>query len=386
MVKEITLHKYQTKALVSKSRFIALIAGTGGGKTFTGPVWLIREIKRHPKGNFLVVAPTYKMLTRATIPTLVECFRGTVLEGEYKPSLGQYLLPCGGIIWFASADRPETMEGGQYVAAWLDEAGQMKLGAWIVIQARLGQKMGRCLITTTPYAINWLYHEFYKRWQSGDKDYDVVQFSSVDNPYYPVEEYERAKRTLDPRLFEMRYQGAFRKMAGLVYPEFNASHIIDGFEPPRDSGVCVGGIDWGYNNPFVALDIHVSDDNVWTVYKEHYAPRLTLGEHSSYLDRDILYYADPSGKQELNELRALDMRVFPGNNDVSGGILKVNELIKDGRLKVSKECPHLIEEFETYHYDRETEKPVKEDDHALDALRYAVLSHSGGGTRYFKIG
>lgn len=390
-MKELRLHHHQSLAMESTSRFVLLLAGTGGGKTWFGGPWLANEISKYPGEQWFIVAPTYKMLMRATVPTFTECFNGTTLEGELKQSLGKYVLPDGGTIWLGSADRPETLEAGQYRGAWLDEAGQMKFQTWVVIQARLGQKQGRCLLTTTPYAVNWLYHEFYKRWMAGDCDYDVIQFRSADNPYYPLEEFERARKTLDSRLFEMRYEGQFRKMAGLIYPDFGASHIVDEFTPPTNhlgdlQGELVGGLDWGYNNPFVALDIHISDDGVWTVYREHYQSRLTLGEHSEYLDRDILYYADPSGKQEINELRALDHRIYPGNNDVAMGIQKVSELIKDGRLRVSKSCPHLIDEFETYHYNEESEKPVKEDDHCLDALRYAVLSHSGGGTTYFKIG
>ena len=166
--KEITLADHQAKAIDSQKRFIALIGGTGGGKTFTGPMWLYQEIEKHPDDHFLVIAPTYKMLIRATVPTMIEIFRGTHAEGEYKASIGQYVLPTGGTIWFGSADRPETLEGGQYRAAWLDEAGQMKRQVWIVIQARLGLKQGRAFITTTPYAVNWLYTEFYKKWLAGD--------------------------------------------------------------------------------------------------------------------------------------------------------------------------------------------------------------------------
>ncbi len=201
--KEVHLLPHQAAALRSKSRFIGLIGGTGGGKSFTIPWWLFAEIQNHPKDEYIVAAPTYKMLTRATVPIIRDAYRDTDLEGEYKPSYNVYLLPTGGKIWFGTADRPESLEAGQYRAACLDEAGQMKYMAWI--QARLGMKEGRALLTTTPYGLNWLYHEFYLHWKKDDPNYDVINFSSIDNPYYPAREFERAKRDLSESLFAMRF-------------------------------------------------------------------------------------------------------------------------------------------------------------------------------------
>jgi len=172
--KRIELFPHQTRALKSKKKFVGLIGGTGGGKTFFGPIWLSCEIVKAPKEEFLVVAPTNKILTRATLPKLQEIYRGTQFEGTLKRSLGLYELPQGVRIWLGTADRPESLEGGQYKAAWLDEAGQMKYLAWVAIQARLGLKRGRCLLTTTPYARNWLYRNFYMLWRKGYKDYDVI--------------------------------------------------------------------------------------------------------------------------------------------------------------------------------------------------------------------
>ncbi|MQY69791.1 MAG: terminase, partial [Firmicutes bacterium] len=216
-----TLHRYQLKAMLSPARFIGLIAGTGGGKTFFGPIWLLKQVRDYPQDSFFVIAPTFPLFNRTTMPEFRKRFDyDPDLKGEYKEQKKEYRLGTGGIIYFGSADRPDSLEGGQVRAVWCDEAGQIKLASWQAIQRRLGVKMGRCLLTTTPYSLNWLKTDFYDPWKAGDSDYDVIQFSSIDSPYYPRKEYERAKRTLDRRIFEMRYMGLFRKMAGLVYAEF----------------------------------------------------------------------------------------------------------------------------------------------------------------------
>lgn len=350
--------------------------------TYTGPMWMYQELEKYPTDEFLVIAPTYKMLTRATVPTMVEIFRDTTAEGILKQSHGVYITPQGGKIWLGSADRPESLEAGQYRGAWMDEAGQMKYQAWYVVQARLGVKQGRALMTTTPYAVNWLYYEVYKRWLDGDKDYDVIQFASINNPYYPQAEFDRAKKTLSTELFEMRYGGQFRKMEGLIYPEFRTDHVIDSFTLPEDwknlGWRKIGGIDFGYNNPFVALKGAVSPDDVLYIYDEYFKANTLLEEHAKKIaDIDIRYEADPSGKREIMELKHKGVRLRSANNEVNPGIDAVRARIRTQRLRVTKSCRNLIDEFETYAWMEDKDKPQKERDHGLDALRYMVIGHDG---------
>jgi len=67
---------------------------------------------------------------------------------------------------------------------------------------------------------------------------------------------------------------------------------------------------------------------------------------------------------------------------VRNGINTVKELFKTGRLRVHESCQNLIYELETYAYPErkfgrnEEENPIKENDHALDALRYALSMHN----------
>jgi len=152
-------HQGQLDVLASKARFTAAIAGTGGGKTVCGPLWLAEQIKRvvESKRKFLgmVVAPTYKVLSRATLPTLIETFNGTALQGTFKETKNLYVLPNNwGLIWCQGADNPGGLEGGQFDAVWLDEGGQVKLSVWIALQGRTGAKQAPIFITTTPYGLN----------------------------------------------------------------------------------------------------------------------------------------------------------------------------------------------------------------------------------------
>src|SRR5712664_1896816 len=78
-VLRVPLHIGQIVALRAKEQHIFVIAGTGGGKTIFAPRWLYREIERfqHEPVNtqtYLVCAPSYKILKRATLPAYVRFF------------------------------------------------------------------------------------------------------------------------------------------------------------------------------------------------------------------------------------------------------------------------------------------------------------------------
>ena len=395
------LHQGQSAVLRSTTRFTAAVAGTGGGKTAIGPLWLMRRIKALVDAGVtekfigMVVAPTYKILSRATVPTLVEVFRGTEFEGRFLESKGQYILPAGlGILYLLSADSPNGLEGGQLnLGAWLDEAGQMSYQAWLALCRRTGKNEAPILITTTPYLANWLKTAFMDLAFKGDKDYTVVTWASIKNPAYPVSEYERARKTMRKSEFEMTYNGIISSPEGMVYPEFHTC-IVDNID--EKEGVRVGGIDFGWRAPFCALSgVLVVEDgkDILYIYKERYVTHCGLAIHAMHLDKSTRWYADPSEPEMIEDLRKRGFKVQKAKNPIKAGISAVNARILSGRLKVSSTCVNLIMEAGLYQYpdsakDKDDqdkniidEKPLEGADHALDALRYICMSLPQAGRK-----
>ncbi len=383
-VKQFPLHPGQSVIMRAEQRFVLACAGTGGGKTVTGPLWILKQIKRlldkgQTKINGLVVAPTYPVMERATAPTLISTFEGTTLEGRWiKPN--KYVLPRDmGIIWLLSADNPHGLEGGQFDFGWLDEGGQIKYDSWVAIQGRLGQKRAPCLITTTPYGQNWLFHRFFKYARMGDPDYFVHQFPSIANPAYPREEYERAKRTMSAQRFAMRYQGEFIKLAGLVMPDidgcFRPSHNF----PIPKVGYAYGGIDWGWNDPFACLVGKVdSETDILYIYYERYKRMTPLPEHAKAIPQNAEYWAGSDRPDYIEEMRKTGLTVRQTEiKSVQLQIDAINNRIYSDRVIVSDACRALKSEAQFWRYpekDDETagEKPVDGNDHACEAFRYLV--------------
>jgi hypothetical protein len=72
--------------------------------------------------------------------------------------------------------------------------------------------------------------------------------------------------------------------------------------------------------------------------------------------------------------------LYEAENEVVDGIRKVGDLLNNGTLKICARCSNLIKEFQSYVWDSKSimtgvDKPKKENDHALDSLRYAIYTH-----------
>ena len=407
-----TPHTYQAKVLQSKARFIAAVTGVQGGKTTCGAVWMIREIKENfdsgKRCDWLIGAPTVKILQQSTIPKFKEFF-SRLGWGEFKEGKQEFELKWGNRIFVRSLEDPDLIEGMTVAGAWLDEAGQMKQQAWINIQARVAIEMGRVLMTTTPYACNWLQSDVYKRaWsingekQEGEgleKDIEVFNWRSVDNPSFASSEYERAKRTISKEMFERRYMGSFTRLEGLVYKDFNSEQdVVKPFSIPQEWRR-FGGMDFGHATASAILSVaaspeekdaqgRITNPSTFYVFKEFYKKEPSLREMAEYIMNVGHRYTlgDPRGAQEMSELsRGFGVRgIHPADNDVQVGIERIKGLFHEGRLKIFSNCHNTISELESYHYQLDNpdrpvqDAPVKVHDHAMDALKYAFSKQLEG--------
>lgn len=376
----------------STARFIGCVSGIRGGKTTIGALWLLDQIQTDYQtgryGDYLICAPTNKILDQSTLPKFKEFFPKD--WGEWKEQKSYFELawnrpgsdePCR--IFVRSLDEPDSIEGMECRAAWIDECGKVKQQGWTNVQGRLSVTKGRAILTTTPYAVNWFWKEIWQRWKSGDKDYDVINWCSIDNPVFPKDEYERAQRTLPKAIFDRRYRGLFTRLEGLVYPEFDEeTHVVDSFDIPS-GWLKFGGLDFGKSNPNAILCIAQDPETkTFYVYREFYQAETLLKTLSIFLHNQDLAYvlADTQAAQNI-----LELNKFYGNRNVKTadknkdtGIARIRGLLAEGRLKFFKgRTDRTLEEIQEYHYKtpdadgNNNDETVDKHNHAMDALRYA---------------
>lgn len=147
----------------------------------------------------------------------------------------------------------------------------------------------------------------------------------------------------------------------------------------NDSGSCQLEVDEKRRNPFAAVwGVRDRDDIIWLM-GERYRRQEPLAKHADHLPREVMWYADPSGANEIASLRCAGFLVRKGNNALQPGIGAVAARLREGTLRVlAGRCPNLLAEAELYRYgtghSHDPESPVDEHNHALAALRYLVAS------------
>jgi hypothetical protein len=106
-----------------------------------------------------IIGADHKILQQSTLDKFFHNFQ--MMRRFYKESKGEIELPTGGHVYCRIFDQSLGVEG--ITANWisLDECGQMPRLAWTISKSRVTMIGGQNFISTTPYALNWLYEEFY---------------------------------------------------------------------------------------------------------------------------------------------------------------------------------------------------------------------------------
>jgi len=284
----------------------------------------------------------------------------------------------------------ETLRGQSFDLIVLDEVASMRnfFENWQeVIRPTLTDRKGEAIFISTPKGFNHFY-DLYGM-EHKDKDYKSFHFTSYDNPHIPKDELDKAAQELPADRFAQEYMADFRKAEGLVYKEFNREKHVWKDEVVTKkvlatTAMRIVGLDWGYTNPTAILSIYLDTDSHYWVMNEYFKAQKTTAEIIEYAGslQGMKYYPDPAEPDRNEEMRKAGLNVQEVSKDVEAGINSVRELFKTGRLHIHGSCLELINELETYHYPEkkadknEPELPVKEDDHLVDALRYALYMQS----------
>ena len=402
----VRLHSGQRAVWDSKARFIAMLAGTQGGKTAFGPHWLHREIQQRGPGDYLAVTATFPLLNLKMLPETLTVFQHILGLGEYNEAKKTFTVSKQGEVklWgkeqpddtptrliFASATNPESIESATAKAAWLDEAGQkqFKRESWEAIQRRLSIHQGRVLFTTTVYNLGWLKTEVYDRWKARDSIYDVIQFDSTVNPTFPIAEYDRARNSLPAWKFDMFYRGKYTKPAGLIYDCFDeTTAVIPRFEIPK-SWMRYVGHDFGPVHTAAMFYAQDPGTGFLYAYREYQtSEKRTAAQNVEVWKRDsvgenIIQRRGGShteeGWRESYTLAGWPISE-PAVNDVEVGIDRAYAWSKQNKLFVFNDLYKYLDQKLSYsrELDDNYEPTEKIDDkaryHLMDAERYILSS------------
>jgi len=384
----------QNKVVFGEKPITIAATGIQWGKTESAVVWLRRMITRYtdPRDNFLVTAPTYPIMAQSTMPAFNNWFEGL---GTHDKKENCFKIHNGGTVWFRTGVHPNSVVGITRVRAIVcDEAGLYSLLFWETIQGRASFSESPIRIVTSPYSLNWLHKDYILPYNKKDPnilaEVDLIQATSKENPYFPDREYERKRKTMDARRFNMQYGGRFDRAEGLVYNCWDDdAGIVHPFELPPGTKF-VAGVDWGYVHPFaLTVRAYTKDGRHYQVMEFKKAgmtiDRMVDVAKSAMTQFPIqCFFCDPARPEYIDTFNTHGITSIAADNAIRTGIDKHYELIKTGRYQIFHgHHKHTVDEMEKYHYpeysesgvnkDEKDPNPVKQDDDILDANRYATM-------------
>jgi phage terminase large subunit-like protein len=233
----------------------------------------------------------------------------------------------------------------------------------------------------------------------------AVIVAGWDDAVWLTEDAKR--RMLDatpPHLKESRSKGLPSMGSGTIYTIPLEEILVKDFDIPAHWKK-VAGMDVGWNNTasiWLAQNPDTKEVVVYSEYKRGQAEPLIHASAVKGRGDWIPVAIDPAsrgrsqvdGKQLFNLYRELGVKLFPADNAVEAGIYQIQEMLATGRLKFFRSLSELAKEYVVYRRDQKG-RVVKENDHLLDALRYAVMAlkharsqpiptnnYHGGSTNY----
>ena len=247
-------------------------------------------------------------------------------------------------------------------------------------------------------------HWFYKEWILKRKEKKAMRlhFTMDDNYALDPAVRERYERTYTGVFYDRYIKGEWVVAEGLIYPFDREKHTVA--ELPKEMntrGTWYISVDYGTLNPFSAGLWWVHDNQAIRVAEYYYSGReksATLTDEEYYAklnelagDRDIRHViVDPSAASFIATIRRHGrFSVRKAKNDVLFGIRLTATMLKAGVIRIGTGCKDAIREFGLYRWDDkgEVDKPIKENDHAMDDIRYfcaTVMWRSGAVRQMMK--
>jgi len=234
-------------------------------------------------------------------------------------------------------------------------------------------------------------HWFYKEWICNTRQKKALHlhFTMQDNPILSPEQIADAERLYTGVFYNRYIKGLWCVAEGLIYPMFDKAVHVTHHPELQPGGDYYISCDYGTLNPTSAGLWYLQLDGHAIRLREYYydgrktkTPR-TDEEHYAALeqlagdvaDKVRAVIVDPSAASFIECIRRHGLfRVWQADNSVLNGIRDTSSLLQMQYLHICDNCTDIIREFSLYRWDESAteDRPIKENDHAMDDMRYFV--------------
>ena len=347
--------------------------------------------------TFAICGKTIESLRRNVITQLPTLFEGLCKITERK-SENLMVVSLDGRVnkyyLFGGKD-----EGSAALIQGMTLAGVMFDEVALMPRSFVEQALARCSVERSKFWFNCNpdtpEHWFYREWIQKHKKKNALylHFTMKDNKSLSEKVKKRYENMYSGVFYDRFIRGLWVVAEGLVYPRFSKADNVT--EDIPESGTYYISIDYGTLNPFSAGLWCVSDGKAVRIKEYYHSGRdtkrqLTDEEYHAALEK-LIQYTDSEGILQEYEIdrvvidpsaasfiacmrRHGKFRVKHAVNTVIDGIRNVTSMLNSKRLFIHSSCKDSIKEFKLYSWDdkAQEDKVIKENDHAMDDIRYFV--------------
>jgi PBSX family phage terminase large subunit len=403
-----------SQLFTSKQPELILSGPAGTGKSRANLEYLNYWAMNYPGARLLMVRKTRRSLGESGMVTFEQKVLHPAQGVRFHNSKQQYQYPNGSILAVGGLDKPSKIMSTDWDIIYAQEATELEEDDWETCTIRLrwgGIPMQQMIGDCNPaQSTHWMLQRARdnKTLMYETRHEDNPMLFNRDNTMTP--EGERYLSKLD-NLTGVRYAryrlGLWVSAEGMVFEDSwdRKRNLINAYHIPAEWPRYLA-IDFGFTNPFVCLWAAIDPDGRIIIYRQLYKTKTLVEDHAKEikrvsrwgekggepLPRAIICDTDAEDRATLE--RHMSLYTIPAHKTVSDGIQAVASRFRaagDGkaRIQIMRDClverdrdlaegkqPTCLEdEPESYVWDtrqglKRGDQPVKEHDHALDALRY----------------
>lgn len=393
----VTLSPKQKRAWAESTHFINVWDGSvSGGKTFTWILAMLHKIQNAPaEGDIVIMGFSLPSIYR-NVFSLIEShplfapFREHI---RYNHNADTALMfgRVVHVIGMGTIKASDRIRGMTIRYAFVDEGTLMPHEVFTMLLTRLRVPGAQCFITTNPgNQRHYLLTDYIQRPRETDTYH--ITFTMADNPGLPPEYVERQKSLYTGVFYQRFILGRWVAAEGAVFQGWNEDTMTVR-ELPELLQTFAVGVDYGTEHPTAGYALSLGRDgdtyrlylhNEWspnpTTRATDYELATSFEEWTATLPHwPQFMYADPAAASFREELLRRNITTHRADNKVLDGIRLVDSLLMSDQLKIHADCTHLLDELPGYVWDakaaeRGEDKPIKEHDDHVDALRYVCAS------------
>ena len=377
----VTRNKIYKPAYEYEGRYINLYGGRSSGKSVMAGDKFIHRILNETPHLFLLVRKVHRTIKGSQLKLLKEYIYKFGYQDYFDFLDNEIRCANGNEFKCAGLDDPEKLKSMQGVTGyWIEEATELSEDDFRNVDAVLrgnlpNYKQG--ILTYNP--VNNLH------WLNKIKLEDALTIRSTykDNKYTDAD-YIKMLESLkekNPDLYKVWTLGEWGVKLELIYVPFEKLN-----EYPKDFQETIYGLDFGYNDPSVLMEINIKDGEYF-VNEKLYESKLTNNDLIKKLEvlipnKNNIIFADCAEPARIEEISRSKFNIIPAIKSVKDGI----DCLKSKKIYSNYDNTNLNSEVNTYCWKKNKEgnlldEPIKFNDHCLDSIRYAIYTHSLGNDK-----